>query len=612
MLILNSKNKIMKKTIAYITMLVGILACSSDFTESPAIGALSDESLKNETGVNLMLTGAYSVIDGVRDNGFGEDWATSGDNWIMDVLSDDAHKGSTDGDQPELYNLETMTWSTGSSYFFGKWGVIFAGINRSNAVISLINTVEEGDFSAQMAEARFLRGHYNFELQKMWGNVPYISDENYANTEFNQPNPGPIWDQIEADFQYAIDNLPETQGLVGRPTSWTAKAFLGKVHLYQSEWDTAFTILNDVVVSGPYDLLPDYVDNFRLAGDNSVESIFSIQFTTDDGQSYNGNVRGALNFPNPGPFGSCCGFYQPTQDLLNAFQTDGTGLPLLDAYSQTDITSDFSLDSFQSDNTGKLILDSEGEPIPNFKFKDENGNHVGPDWEPYSGPLDPRADYTVGRRGIDYNGYGEHIGNNWIRAEYSDISGSYLPKKNVYWSGETGNQATGSWGQQLSGVNYHIMRFSDVLLMAAEAAVEKSSPDLSLALTYVNRVRNRAKNSNYVQALEDPKFGGSSTPGDAANYQIEPYGAFADIDFARKAVRFERRLELGMEGHRLFDLRRWGNFVEIMTEYKTNEGRTITPFATEAGSYSENNNRFPIPINAIDLSGNILTQNPGY
>jgi len=563
----------MKRTVAYFILLIGILACSSDFTESPAVGALSDESLKNETGVNLLLTGAYSALDGVRNNGFGEGWATSGDNWIMDVLADDAHKGSTDGDQPELYNIETMTWGTGSSYFLGKWGVVFAGINRANAVIALINTIEEGDFSAQLAEARFLRGHYNFELQKMWGNVPYISEENYAATEFNQPNPGPIWEQIEADLQFAIDNLPTTQADAGRPTSWTAKAFLGKVHLQQSDWDNAFTLLNDVVTSGPYDLLPDFVDNFRLAGDNSIESIFSIQFTTDSGQSYNANVQGALNFPNPGPFGSCCGFYQPTQDLLNAFQTDGAGLPLLDTYNQTDVNSDYG------------ILSSEA-------------------FTPFAGSLDPRADYTVGRRGIDYNGYGEHVGKDWIRADFSDISGPYLPKKNVYWSGETDNISTGAWGQQLSGVNYHIMRFADVLLMAAEAAVEKSSPDLALALDYVNRVRNRAKSSNYLQAV-----GGG---GDAANYVIEPYAAFADVAFARQAVRFERRLELGMEGHRLFDLRRWGNYVDVMTEYKTNEGRTITPVGEEVGTFAEINNMFPIPVNAIDLSGGILTQNPGY
>ena len=563
----------MKKKLIYFALLVGILACSDSFTESPAVGALSDEALKNEVGVDLLLTGAYSAIDGIRANGFGNEWSRSGDNWIMDVLADDAHKGSTDDDQADLKEIELLNWATGNGYWYGKWGVIFAGINRSNAVIALINSIEEGDFSAQLAEARFLRGHYNFELQKMWGNVPYISEENYAASEFNQPNPGPIWDQIEADFQYAIDNLPTAQSLVGKPTAWAAKAFLGKVHLHQSDWDAAFALLNDVVTNGPYDLLPDFVDNFRLAGDNSVESIFAIQFTTDGGQSFNGNVAGALNFPNPGPFGSCCGFYQPTQDLLNAFQTDAGGLPLLDTYNQTDVNSDYGINS--------------DEPFTLF-----------------AGNLDPRADYTVGRRGIDYNGYGEHVGKDWIRAEFTDISGPYLPKKNVYWSGETGNQATGGWGQQLSGVNYHIIRFADVLLMAAEAAVEKSSPDLALALTYVNRVRNRAKNSNYLQAV-----GGG---GDAANYVIEPYAAFPDVAFARKAVRFERRVELGMEGHRLFDLRRWGNAAEIMNAYFQNEARTITNFGQKVGTYTATYDLFPIPLSAIDLSGGVLTQNPGY
>ncbi|MEE9361094.1 MAG: RagB/SusD family nutrient uptake outer membrane protein [Cellulophaga sp.] len=562
----------MKKGLIYALLLIGVLACSDEFTESPAVGALSDDALKNEVGVNLLLTGAYSTLDGVRANGIGNAWATSGDNWIMDVVSDDAHKGSTDSDQSDLYSVEIFDWSTGNGYFLGKWGVTFAGINRANAVIALIASIEEGDFSSQLAEARFLRGHFNFELQKMWGNVPYISEENYANTEFNQPNTGPIWDQIEADFQYAVDNLPASQGNdVGRPSSWTAKAFLGKVHLYQSEWAAASTLLNDVVDNGPYSLMTDYVDNFRIAGDNSTESIFSIQFTTDGGMSPNANVRGTLNFPNPGPFGSCCGFYQPTQDLLNAFQTDATGLPLLDTYNQTDVNSDYGIDT--------------ADPFTLF-----------------AGNLDPRADYTVGRRGIDYNGYGEHVGKEWIRATFADISGPYLSKKNVYWNGETGNQATGGWGQQHSGVNYHIMRFADVLLMAAEAAVETG--DLVTALANVNLIRNRAKSSNYMKTVD-----GSA---DAATYVIEPYTTFADADFARKAVRFERRVELGMEGHRLFDLRRWGNAETVMNAYFANEGRTITNFGTKAKTYSSSHNLFPIPVGAIDLSGNILTQNPGF
>jgi len=564
----------MKKKIFGFMLITSILitACSDEFTTSPAIGALSDEALKNEVGVNLLLTGAYSSLNGVRANSLGNEWGVAPDNWIMDVLSDDAHKGSTDDDQADLKELELMNWATGNGYFYAKWGVVFAGINRANAVISLINSMPDSDFSAQLAEARFLRGHFNFELQKMWGNVPYISDENYTNTEFNQPNSGAIWTEVEADFQYAVDNLPSSQGEIGRPTSWAAKAFLGKTYLYQSKWTEASTLLNDVVNNGPYSLLPDYVDNFRAAGESGPESVFAVQFTADDGQSYNGNIGGALNFPNPGPFGACCGFYQPTQDLLNAYQTDVSGLPLLDTYNQQDVTSDFGIASADA-------------------------------FTPYAGSLDPRSDYTVGRRGIDYNGYGAHPGQDWIRATPQDYSGPYLPKKNVYWDGEEDvNQGTGGWGQQLSGINYYIMRYADVLLMAAEAAVETG--DLATALANVNEVRARAKTSSYMQAVD-----GS---GDAANYVIEPYTAFADQDIARKAVRFERRLELGMEGHRLFDLRRWDIAEQVMTAYFANETRTITNFGPKASAYQGIYDIFPIPLSAIDLSGDELTQNPGY
>ncbi len=557
----------MKNKIIYLLfLLVGLLACSESFTEQVAVGALSDEALQNETGVNLLLTGAYSVLDGASNRGSG--WTTSGDNWWFDAMADDAHKGSTDGDQADLYLLEIFDWTSGNPYLLGKWQALFAGVNRSNAVIALIGTIEEGDFSAQMAEARFLRGHYNFELQNIFGNVPYISDENYANTEFNQPNPGSIWDQIEADFNFAMDNLPSIQDEPGRPTSWVARAFLGKVHLFQSEWSEALTLLKNVIDSGPYSLMPEFVDNFRLAGDNSSESLFAIQFTADAGQSYNGNQGGTLNFAGPNDW--CCGFYQPTQDLANAFQTS-SGLPLLDTYNQTDVANDYGITSEEA-------------------------------FTAHTGALDPRIDYTIGRRTIEYNGWGEMPGKDWIRAGFADISGPYLPKKNIYYAGEDANMGTGGWGQQHSGVNYHIMRYADVLLMAAEAAVETN--DMATALEYVNQVRSRAKDMTYVQNL--------AGNADAANYQIDLYTSLGDQDNARKAVRFERRLELGMEGHRLFDIRRWANGTTLMNDYFANEARVITSFAGKPNAYQSIHDMSPIPITAIDLSGGILTQNPGY
>ncbi|MCG9971973.1 RagB/SusD family nutrient uptake outer membrane protein [Christiangramia crocea] len=559
-----------KKIFYYILPIFAFIACNEEFTENPAIGALSDEALQNAQGVDLLLTGAYSALDGVVNNNGGNGFAVSPDNWWFDVMSDDAHKGSTDGDQADLYNLETYTFTPANPYILGRWEALYGGVNRANAVISVIESIEGEDFSEKLAEARFLRGYFNFELQKIFGNPAFISAENYVNSEFNQPNPGPIWDQIEADQQFAIDNLPDIQSEPGRPTSWTAKAFLGKTHLFQKDWQKAFDLLQDVVQNGPYGLNDEFVANFRAGGENSEESVFAIQFAADDGLSYNGNVGGTLNFPNA--LGWCCGFYVPTQDLVNAYKTGADGLPLLDNYSDTDVANDYGIESDEA-------------------------------FTPESGPLDPRLDYTVGRRGIQYNGYGINPGKEWVRNSFSDISGPYLPKKNVYYAGDDVNMGTGSWGQQHSGVNYNVMRFSGVLLMAAEAAAELD--DLDTALDYVNQVRERAKNSTYVQA-ED------GSP--AANYNIETYASFPDKEFAIKAVRFERRLELAMEGHRYFDLARWGpTFMKnVIEEYIANETQTIPNFGPKVSPFKEYMVIMPIPTTAIDLSGNILEQNPQY
>ncbi len=558
----------MKKVyILLFTMLMGVLACTDNFTENPAIGALSDETLQSELGIELKLTAAYSALDG-KNLKNGNDWYSTGDNWWFDVMSDDAHKGSTDGDQADLFLLETLDWTAGNPYLLGKWIALYSGVNRANGVLSIINGIEEGDFSAQAAEARFLRGIFNFQLVQIFGNVPFISVENFDNIEFTQPNPGPIWAEIEADFQFAMDNLPDSQEDVGRPTSWAAQAFLGKVLLFQKKWPEAFNMLDDIIQNNVYSLIPEYVDNFRLAGDNSSETIFSIQFTADTGQSFNGNRGGTLNFP--AAFGWCCGFYQPSQDLVNAYQTEN-GLPLLDTFNQQDVKNDYGITS--------------QEPFT-----------------PETKPLDPRLDFAVGRREMDYNGWGRNVGKDWVRANFADISGPYISKKNVFYNGEDGNQGTGSWGQWRTGINFHMMRYADLLLMAAEAAVETNN--LTTALDYVNQVRDRAKNMTYLQAVD----GG----GDAANYEIELYNSFPDQDFARKAVRMERRLELAMEGKRLFDIRRWDDGAQIMNNYFLNEGRVITSFAGKARPYDSKHNLMPIPITAIDQSGGVIAQNPGF
>ena len=547
-----------------------LVSCSDDFTDINPVGALSDASLQNATGVDLLLVGAYSMLDGIRQD-HGDDWHVTGDNWWLDVLSDEAHKGSTDGDQPDLLTLELYTWDTTNPYILNKWRAIFAGINRSNSVISLIESSEDPSlFTTEMAQARFLRGHYNFELQKMWVNVPFISAENFAASEFNQPNNGPIWSEIEADFSYAASNLPTSRGgnysEPGRPIKSTAQAFLGKALLYQGKWAEASTNLDAVVSSGDYALATDYFSNFRSDGENGPEMVFSIQFASDGGQSFQANRGGTLNFPvGPMTGGLCCGFYQPTQNLANAFQTDENGLPLSN-WSSSDIANDAGI--------------SETEAFT-----------------PHTGPLDPRIDYTIGRRGIDYNGFGVFTGKDNIRASFTDISGPYAGKKNMYTAGDSDNRGTGGWGEQRTGINYHIMRYADVLLMAAEAAVETGN--LEKARGLVNQVRKRAMNSPRADT--------------SPNYVIDTYNStWTDQSAARTAVRHERRVELGMEGHRLFDLRRWGTMVETLNAYIVHEGRTIPPFKARANAVSSKHMALPIPLDAIDQSEGALKQNPGH
>lgn len=566
------------RKLSYLLTLLVVFACSDDFTTSPAVGALSDAALQNETGVNLLLTGAYSALSAEVNHGYGNGWGRAADNWTMDVMADDAHKGSTDDDQADLKEVELMNWSPVNGYFMARWGVLFAGVNRANAVLNLISGIEGGDFSAQEAEALFLRANFNFEIQRMWGNVPNIDLAAYQATEFNQSNSGDIWGQIEADLQAAAAALPNTQNEPGRPTSWAAKAFLGKVYAQQGKYADALSQLKNVIDSGPYSLLAEFGDNFKAKGENGSESIFAIQFTTDGGQSFNANGVGALNFPNPGPFGSCCGFYQPTEDLFNSFRVDAGGLPITNYQDLTPLATDYGVNS--------------ADPFT-----------------PTTELLDPRVDFTVGRRGIDYNGYGVHIGKDWIRATFADISGGYLPKKNIYQASETGTtQATGGWGEQLSGLNYHIMRLGGIMLIAAEAAAETG--DLALATNYVNQIRNRAKNSTPIQAID-----GS---GPAANYSVEPYpSTFASRDAAITAIRHEKRLETAMEGQRMFDLRRWnrqnpGYAKDVMNDYFEFEASVIPNFGQKVNAFQDKHTLLPIPQQAIDLSGGSLSQNPGY
>ncbi|QNF33376.1 RagB/SusD family nutrient uptake outer membrane protein [Adhaeribacter swui] len=535
-------------------------SCGDDFLERTPLGVANEATLSNAAGVNAALIAAYSLLDGV---GSGPNFTSAGSNWIYgEVASDNAYKGSDVGDQAQITTIERYQGQADIGAFNDRWVALYDGVSRSNDVLKLLakaTDVKDAEKTQITAEARFLRGWYHLEAKKMWNMVPYVDE---TVTDYNVANDKDIWPMIEADLEFAAANLAAVKSQPGRASSWTAKAVLAKAHMFQQDYTAAKPLLDDIIDNGPFALVNSYHDNFRIATENNSESILEVQNSVADGGSgQNGNNGDNLNFPyNAGP-GGCCGFFQPSQNLVNAFKTDENGLPLLDTFNETDVTSDQGL--------------AATDPFT-----------------PYAGSLDPRLDWTVGRRGIPFLNWGLHPGRTWIRDQA--FAGPYTSKKYTFYQGEN----AGAESNTANANNYRAVRFADVLLMRAEVAVEEN--DLATALTIVNQIRDRA--DNVVVTMPD------GSP--AANYKVGLYPSFPSQEYARKAVQFERRLEFAMEGHRFFDLVRWGNAAEVLNAYlaKESQKRTYLNGATFEKGKDE---YFPIPQTQIDIVGaNLLKQNP--
>jgi hypothetical protein len=561
-----------------LSAMVLLYACKKSFLERAPLGTLDETTLANNAGVQGLLIGAYSTLNGFGNAGGG--FYSSATNWSFGgVASDDAYKGSDAGDQGnELNPFETYTVTATNGPVGGKWAASYDGITRSNDVLRIMakaTDMTDADKKNVGAQARFLRGHFHFEVKKIFNRVPYIDETiTYADKNYNVSNTADIWPKIEADFKFAVDNLPETQDAVGRANKSAAKAFLAKVYLFQKKFAEAKVLLDDIIANGKtatgkkYDLVAKFSDNFNAETENSAESVFAVQHSVNDGSLANkSGWSEVLNFPynngtNDMP-GGCCGFYQPTQNLVNAYRVDANGLPFLTTFNDVNVKNDQGLKSTDP-------------------------------FTPETAPLDARLDWTVGRRGIPYLDWGAHRGQSWIRDQSN--GGPYSPIKNVYYKSQEKKLTDASfWTNGVVATNYNIIRFADVLLMSAEAEVEAGS--LAKAKDLVNRVRARAA---------DPS---GWVPGSPANYKVGLYPAFASQDFGRMAVRFERRLELAMEGHRFFDLVRWGIAAETLNAYIAKE-KSLRSYLNNANFIKGKSEYFPIPQGEIDLSQGALTQNP--
>ncbi len=561
-------------------VMLGTFACKDSFLDVPVTGQLTEETLGTAKGIEGLLIGAYAPL-----NGRAAGWYSGSSNWLWgSIVGGDANKGSNAGDQAVATPVQRFEVEPENGPVGDKWRGMFEGVARSNGAIrvaSVSKDISDADKKRILGEARFLRGHYYFELRKIFNKVPFVDETvDYAAGADKVTNEAEIWPKIEADFKFAYDNLPEKQAAAGRANKWAAGAYLAKTYLYQKKYADARTLFTTVIDQGQttngkkYGLLEKYSDVFNAESDNSQESVFAIQAAANTGSADNANPDFVLNFPyNGGPAG-CCGFFQPSFEMANSFRTAG-GLPLLDG-------------SYN---------------LPANQVKTDQGLQSKDAFVPDAGTLDPRIDHSIGRRGIPYLDWGPHPGQDWIRDQ--SFGGPHAPKKFIYYKAQEGKLTDGSsWTKGYTAMNYNVIRFADVLLMAAEAEIEVGS--LAKAQEYVNLVRKRSANpAGFVKKTDGT---------DAANYTISEYAsAWPDKAFATKAVRFERKLELSGEGHRFFDLVRWGVAATEINAYLVFEsGKLANTFG--GARFTPNKNEYmPIPQRQIDLQGaDILKQNTGY
>ena len=566
--------------------------CTDNFLDNAPQGSLSDGVMNSPEAIDLLVNAAYASLYGMT-NEQGDPCMRPTTNWSYgEVRADNAYKGGGgEGDVWDVHAMETFQLQSNNGNLDGKWFNLYSLISRCNSALRVLKAADPNEYKdrdMRIAEIKVIRAHHYFELVRLFNKVPYIDEDLKVSEYVDVPN-----DQftrkehlarIAADLLDAADQLPDRQTEVGRINRNIALAYAAKVKLYeayeQDEETHAVTnvnkaLLREVVklidqVKG-YDLLTDFQQLDMIDYENGSESVFAVQYSMNDGSSDGGRINWSNLLNSPGgnsPYHGD-GFFLPSQDLINAYQTDENGLPVFDYQSRPD----YGVVEFIDETHQNL---SNTEPT-----------------------VDPRLDFVVGRPTITYKTYRETPCQSWVRDR--GVYGHNCAKR--FWVSPESPDMIQGWPWGASELNWQIIRYADLLLYKAEALIELGE-DLETARQLINRVRQRAQNSEYVKDFNDPTK-------DAANYKIGLYPAEGwTQDYARKALRTEMRLEKALEGERFFDLVRWGIAQDVMTRYFEAEKDQRVYY--QVAKFDAGEEYFPIPVAQYNFSLGRYTQNYGY
>lgn len=573
------------KTYKYLLLTVAAVfafsACDS-FLNEVARGVGDSSQLNGPEEVEKMVIAAYSSLGNYQfGDGMHAPWPYG------DLRAGDSYKGGAGtGDMNAFHHMETFVYLLDDNgYLDGRWYSGYISIARCNDALKRINELTEDEYpqkKSRQAELRFLRAHYNFDMKILFKQIPYIeetvSEDEYIEISNDVYTDGQLWDLIIGEFRFAAENLPARQGELGRINANMAKAYLAKALLYsayeQNEKHDVVNInktkLEEVVtlareLSSVYSLAPDFAENFLCETENGPESIFAIQHSLNDGTLKGRLDWGAmLNYPMNSEYG-CCGFHQPSQNMVNAFRTDEKGLPLFDTFNEKNLA-----------NSDDVLQNN----------------------------VDPRLNHTVAIPGAPYKYDPEFIfDRSWLRDP--DVYGEFMSLKEVVLPD------CPCFGFVLpfmsSSKNRDIIRYDDVMLWEAEALIELGRP--AEALPIINKIRERAAASTarLVDVQGEP----------AGRFVIDIYKPGDNCpawtqDFARQALRWERRLEFSQEGFRFFDLVRWGIAEETINKYFREEQPRRTYITDDVRFRKNKDEYFPIPKNQINFSKKLYKQNYGW